>query len=563
MVAAGTRLGPYEIIAPIGAGGMGEVYRALDPRLEREVAIKLLPDNLSSNPKALGRFEREAKALAAISHPNILTLFDFGTDNGISFAVTELLEGETLRRRIGRAPLAGKEALEITLAIAEGLAAAHSKGIIHRDLKPENVFLLSSGAIKILDFGLARFDRAPQASVDATTLAMSVKTEPGVLMGTVYYMAPEQVRGLSIDARCDIFSFGCMLYEMLTGTRAFARETLAETMAAILRDEPPELSATSNLLRPKVKTLIQRCLEKNPNDRIQTASELLSRLKAIPEGQFTVLSSQQQARAIDPGPATEWEKPAPESTRAPALAAAPVQIGKVDQVWSRSAEWGPTQAVLAVVGLFFAYLIYRFAAADYWYLAFDFLLIGGVILLVLAYPILITLEPPVRMKPEQAVVLYYEALSHMVPQYRRMWLLLSAAGHHTDKFSALQGFRFYWKARLQQIREDYANQPTSQGPKFVDIRSSEGIGRLLKRWFLTRIGERADRWNLFRFEVAVFQCDLSTGKTFVNATFLINVFPWDQTTGEPFQSFRVESGLTKGPDQMWYLDTGMLPGDRF
>jgi serine/threonine protein kinase len=561
MVATGTRLGPYEILSPIGAGGMGEVYRALDQRLDREVAIKLLPDHLASNPKALGRFEREAKALAAISHPNILTLFDFGTDQGISFAVTELLEGETVRSRLARSPLTGKEAMEIAMAIAEGLAAAHSKGIIHRDLKPENVFLLAGGNIKILDFGLARFDRTTRPSDDSTTLAMSMKTEPGVLMGTVYYMAPEQVRGLSIDARCDIFSFGCMLYEMLTGTRAFARETAAETMAAILRDEPPELAPAANALRPKVKALIRRCLEKNPNDRIQTAGELLSSLKAVPSGQFAVRSDQRQDHALGSQAAMSQDTPLPESIRAPEVSAAPARSGAVDQVWSRSSEWGATQAVLAVVGLIFAYLIYKCLVGNYWYLAFDLALVGGVILLILAYPIFITLEPPVRMKPEQAAVLFYEALSHMVPHYRRMWLLLSSAGHKTDKFSDLQGFKFYWNARLQQVSEDHANQPVTERRKFID--SSAALSLLVKRWIVARLGNRANKWNLFRFEVASFQCDPSAGKTSVNAEFLVNIYPWDDTTGEPIQSFRVETGLTKGPDQMWYLDTGMLPGERF
>ena len=205
-LSSGTRLGPYEILAPLGAGGMGEVYRARDTRLDREVAIKVLPDHLAKDPQALARFEREAKAVAALSHPNILALYDVGTDQGVSYAVTELLEGETLRARLERSATAWRKGVEIGTAVAEGLAAAHSKGIIHRDLKPENIFLTSDGRVKILDFGLARWKPKPSAATDATA---STETEAGTVMGTVGYMSPEQIRGITADAPSDIFSLGC------------------------------------------------------------------------------------------------------------------------------------------------------------------------------------------------------------------------------------------------------------------------------------------------------------------------------------------------------------------
>src|SRR5262249_18636869 len=217
MVAPGTRLGHYEILGSLGAGGMGEVYRARDRRLGREVALKVLPTRLATEAGAQRRFEREARALASLSHPNVLTLFDFGTDDGVPFAVMELLEGETLRQRITRGTIPLDEALEIGIAVAEGVAAAHSKGVIHRDLKPENVFVTAGGIVKILDFGLARLEETAPADPTATTAAIPLTTEPGLLMGTVYYMAPEQVRGHPVDARCDLFSFGCLLYEVVTG----------------------------------------------------------------------------------------------------------------------------------------------------------------------------------------------------------------------------------------------------------------------------------------------------------------------------------------------------------
>ncbi|MEP6992985.1 MAG: protein kinase [Acidobacteriota bacterium] len=279
----GTRLGPYEIVSAIGAGGMGEVYRALDSRLGREVAIKVLPERLVGDREHRARFEREARAVAAVSHPNILAIHDFGEQDGLFYAVAELLEGETLRQRIVRERLAWRRAVEIAMAIAEGLAAAHARGIVHRDIKPENIFLISDGLVKILDFGLAR--PAAMVSEDQTaTPTESMQTAAGVILGTVGYMSPEQVAGQPADARTDIFSLGCVLYEMLTGRRAFAGASPGQTMAAILRDQPPEISASGAQAPEGLDRIVTRCLEKSPSERFQSARDLAFALKEITGG---------------------------------------------------------------------------------------------------------------------------------------------------------------------------------------------------------------------------------------------------------------------------------------
>src|SRR6266511_2202148 len=241
-LSAGTRLGSYEILSAIGAGGMGEVYRARDTKLDRDVAIKVLPSQLAENATALARFEREAKAVAALSHPNILSIFDFGTERGVAYAVTELLDGQTLRDALVSA-LSSRKAVDSAVQIARGLAAAHAKGIVHRDLKPENVFVTRDGRVKILDFGLARQTIAITGADVTASPTFERHTEPGTVLGTAGYMSPEQVRGEAGDHRSDIFSFGCVLYEMLSGRRAFQSGTAAETMTAILREEPPELAS--------------------------------------------------------------------------------------------------------------------------------------------------------------------------------------------------------------------------------------------------------------------------------------------------------------------------------
>jgi serine/threonine-protein kinase len=280
MITIGTQLGLYQVLAPLGAGGMGAVYRARDSRLEREVAIKVLPDNLAEDPNALSRFEREAKAVAALSHPNILAIHDFGAHERTAFAVMELLEGETLRGRLTRAALPWRTAAELGVAIADGLCAAHAKGIIHRDLKPENLFLTADGRVKILDFGLARVE-SPLSATAETRSYQPALTDPGTIMGTVGYMSPEQVRGQVVDARSDIFSFGCVLYEMVTGQRAFARDTAADTLAAILCDDPPKPVGSGRPIPPELDRVIRDCLEKQPAARFHSAHDLAFALRAI------------------------------------------------------------------------------------------------------------------------------------------------------------------------------------------------------------------------------------------------------------------------------------------
>jgi eukaryotic-like serine/threonine-protein kinase len=286
----GRMLGRYKLLSALGAGGMGEVYRALDTRLDREVAVKILPLHLAANPEALVRFEREAKAVAALSHPNILAIHDVGADQGLNYAVMELLKGETLRNCLARGALPWRKAVVIGVEMAEGLAAAHAKGITHRDLKPENIFLTSGDRTKILDFGLARFKRASSAENITSAPTEPLVTDPGMVMGTVGYMSPEQVRGEEADAPSDIFSFGCVLYEMVTGQRAFAQRNAAESLAAILRDDPPELADSGKKLPVELGRVITRCLEKNPAERFHSACDLAFALESIVSGSSKTIS---------------------------------------------------------------------------------------------------------------------------------------------------------------------------------------------------------------------------------------------------------------------------------
>jgi Tol biopolymer transport system component len=279
-LAAGTKLGPYEILAPIGAGGMGEVYRAKDTRLGRDVALKILPESFSREPDRLRRFEQEARSVAALNHPNILAIHDIGQHNGAPFLVSELLEGESLRSALDRGAMPQRKTIEYGVQIAHGLAAAHEKGIVHRDLKPENIFVTKDGRIKILDFGLAKLAQQAGADSDGITLTSS-HTAAGVVMGTASYMAPEQVRGEVADPRTDIFAFGAVLYEMLSGVRAFRRDTAAETMTAVLKDDPPELSGLSRPVSATLERIVRRCLEKNPEQRFQSARDLSFALSAL------------------------------------------------------------------------------------------------------------------------------------------------------------------------------------------------------------------------------------------------------------------------------------------
>jgi len=282
-LAAGTKLGPYEVESPVGAGGMGEVYRARDTRLGRDVALKILPASFACDATRLQRFEQEARAVAALNHPSILAVFDIGQYNALPFLVSELLEGENLRTVLERGALAQRKAVEYGVQIAQGLAAAHEKGIVHRDLKPDNIFVTRDGRIKILDFGLAKLVQSSPEDADGATLATlpTAATGAGIVLGTPGYMAPEQVRGHAADPRTDIFAFGAVLYEMLSGVRAFRRETPAESMTAILREDPPELSDATHSVSPALDRIVRRCLEKNPEQRFQSARDLSFALSAL------------------------------------------------------------------------------------------------------------------------------------------------------------------------------------------------------------------------------------------------------------------------------------------
>jgi Tol biopolymer transport system component len=280
-ISSGTQFGPYEILSPLGAGGMGEVWRGRDTRLNREVAIKVLPASFAQDADRLRRFKQEALATSALNHPNILTILDIGDHEGTPYIVAELLEGEELREQLNRGALPVRRTNEYAQQIAAGLAAAHEKSIVHRDLKPENLFVTSDGRVKILDFGLAKL-KPPQAGAVNTDAPTQKKiTDPGTVMGTVGYMAPEQVRGQEADHRADIFSFGMILYEMMSGKRAFNGASVADVMSAILKEEPPELGETNAKISPALEKIVRRCLEKKPERRFQTASDLTFALEAL------------------------------------------------------------------------------------------------------------------------------------------------------------------------------------------------------------------------------------------------------------------------------------------
>ena len=280
----GTRLGQYEIVSTLGAGGMGEVYRARDPRLDRDVAVKVLSADLATDPAALARFEREAMSVARLSHPNILSIFEFGRDDGTAFVVTELVEGETLRTRLESGALPARRAVAYALQIARGMAAAHGRGVVHRDLKPENVMITRDDQVKILDFGLAKSTDA--AGTDETRIKTMVTTA-GMVLGTFGYMAPEQVRGVALDHRADMFAFGAVLYEMLSGERAFKGETAADTMTAVLTKDPPELDAARLSISSGLDRILRRCLEKSPELRFQSATDLAFALETLSAGPST------------------------------------------------------------------------------------------------------------------------------------------------------------------------------------------------------------------------------------------------------------------------------------
>ena len=275
----GSRIGPFEILSSLGAGGMGEVYRARDPRLQRDVAIKVLPASVATDADRLRRFETEARAVAALNHPNVLTIYEVSTHDGHPFLATELLEGETLRARLDTGALPASKAIDYARQTATGLAAAHARGIAHRDIKPENLFVTADGRIKILDFGLAK-SVEPSAAADLDTRLQSA-TSVGTVVGTVGYMSPEQVRAAPVDHRTDIFSLGVVLYEMLAGRRPFGGESSVHTMHAILTDDPPDVSTPQRPLPPTVSQVVRHCLEKNPEERFQSARDLSFALQAL------------------------------------------------------------------------------------------------------------------------------------------------------------------------------------------------------------------------------------------------------------------------------------------
>jgi eukaryotic-like serine/threonine-protein kinase len=306
---SGTRLGPYEIQSQLGAGGMGEVYRGRDTRLDRIVAIKVLPASFSADADRLRRFEQEARSVAALNHPNILAVHDIGTYESAPYMVCELLEGETLRDRLLGGALSSKKAIEIATQIAHGLAAAHDKGIVHRDLKPENIFLTKDGRVKILDFGLAKIARTASeanGAVQTLTSAPASLTEAGQVMGTAGYMSPEQVRGITVDHRSDIFAFGAVFFEMLTGTRAFRRDTAAETMTAILKEDPPELTELNRNISPALERIVRHCLEKNPDQRFQSARDLAFNLEALSQFSSTSVGRIAKPTAVQRVKRFQW-----------------------------------------------------------------------------------------------------------------------------------------------------------------------------------------------------------------------------------------------------------------
>ena len=303
----GRNLGPYRIVSPLGAGGMGEVYRATDTRLGRDVALKVLPESVAGSPELRARFEREARAVASLSHPGILSIHDFGTEGGQTFAAMELLEGETLRSRLATGPLAPRRATEYALQLAQALAAAHDKGVVHRDVKPDNVFVTREGRVKVLDFGLARQGSSLLTSSgdDSVSPTLAPGTEPGTVLGTVGYMSPEQVKGQEADARSDIFSFGAVLYEMLTGKRAFRGETAAETMTAILRADPPEPASVHEGIPLALERIVDHCLEKSPDRRFRTAHDLAFALETA-SGASSRSAAAVAVAAADERPRWRW-----------------------------------------------------------------------------------------------------------------------------------------------------------------------------------------------------------------------------------------------------------------
>ena len=329
VLVAGARLGRYEIVAPLGAGGMGEVWRARDARLGREVAIKVLPRRLTADPAALQRFEREARAVAALSHPNILAIHDFERDGETLFAVTELLEGESFRERLRAGPASPRRVREWGAQVARALAAAHDRGLVHRDVKPENLFLTTGGAVKLLDFGVARQQGGAQA--ETAVAGQGSLTTAGMLVGTVGYIAPEQLRGEAVEGRADLFALGCVLYELLTGERAFAAGSAAEVMSAILEHDPPRLETLAETASPELARIVRRCLEKQPERRFQSAHDLAFALEesaAIQSGAVTARARREMTSAPPRPGARRWLRAAVATAAALLLLLAGIIVGR-------------------------------------------------------------------------------------------------------------------------------------------------------------------------------------------------------------------------------------------
>ncbi len=304
-----TKLGRYEIVSLIGAGGMGEVYLARDPKINRDVAIKVLPAAFSADTDGLRRFEQEAQAAGAISHPNILAIHDVDTHDGSPYVVSELLEGETLRAQLNGTALPTRKAIDYAMQIAHGLAAAHERGIVHRDVKPENIFITKDGRVKILDFGIAKLiERRDGNEAHTDVPTQMLNTDPGTVMGTVGYMSPEQVRGRPIDHRTDIFSFGAVLYEMLSGRRAFRGDSAADTISAILKEDPPELSETNKNINPGLDRVVRRCLEKSREERFHSASDLAFALEALSDTQGSGATTIAATRATTEAPGSGFRR---------------------------------------------------------------------------------------------------------------------------------------------------------------------------------------------------------------------------------------------------------------
>src|SRR5215510_2788666 len=300
-ISAGSRFGPYEVVAPLGAGGMGEVWRARDERLGRDVAIKVLPEEVSADSGRLKRFEKEARAASALNHPNIVTIYEIGSAGSVSWIAMERVEGKTLRELLFAGPMPTKRLLSIAAQIAEGLATAHQAGIVHRDLKPENAMVTKEGRVKILDFGLAKLT-GTESGENASRLPTETGTSPGVVLGTVGYMSPEQAAGQTIDFRSDQFSFGSILYEMATGKRAFQKGTAVDTLSAILHEEPKPLAEISPEAPPPLRWIVERCLVKDPEERYASTQDLSRDLASIRDHLSEVTLSGAATAAV-PAPA--------------------------------------------------------------------------------------------------------------------------------------------------------------------------------------------------------------------------------------------------------------------